>query len=215
MGMELWSGQKTRYVCQTPGHGSQAALMPPTFAFPWSPPALCCSGEGRVWPLGRRKGECKCSPPISAIKQVTVAESTPFHLTSGKIKIFWSSVWVVRGRQQAITNTMRRFSIGQAMWTSDMPMGTWQPIAWKGQTSPFPSSESLNCILRTATPSDGVKSSANGDAYILGIAVIKGWVGETMPLSERERQGSPYQPTFLNGRWKDEPIPALKDYFYQ
>lgn len=56
MCMESWSVQKPRYVCQTPG---QAALMPQTFAFHWSPAALHCSGKGRFGPLERRSGDCE------------------------------------------------------------------------------------------------------------------------------------------------------------
>lgn len=33
VGTESWSDQENHCVCQTPGHGSQAALMPQTFVF--------------------------------------------------------------------------------------------------------------------------------------------------------------------------------------
>jgi len=120
VGTESWSGQKPRCVCQTPGRGSQAALMPQSFAFRRSPAALHCGGEGRFWPLGRRIGDGVGMPFISLFCNETlgiVAKST-FHLThSGEMKWFWSSVRAVWGSQQATTNTMRRFSLGQPILT--------------------------------------------------------------------------------------------------
>lgn len=154
MGMKSWSCQKPCCVSQIPA----VAARPQIFAFHLSSAALHCNGNGRFWPLGRRRGECRCSSLISVIKQGIVAGSSPLHLTfSGKIKWFWSSVRIVRDSQQAITNTMRRFSLGQPIWPSDQLMGTRQPIPWKGKTMPLPSCGSLcKCLQQHPAYSNSV-----------------------------------------------------------
>lgn len=198
-GRELWSGQKTCYVCQTPGHGSQAALLPQTFDFHWPHG----SGEGKSWSLGRG-GERKCSSLIFAIEQ-GVAEKAPFHLTSsGKIKWLWSSVrFVWSTSRQSLTLYEQLFPRATNMNLRHAG-GHMAAHPMERSNYPFPSCGSLcrafSCILHTAIPPDGMKSSTNGNAYILGMVVIKGRAKKTMPLSERVRQRRPYQPTFLNWR---------------
>lgn len=77
----------------------------------------------------------------------------------------------------------------------------WQLLSQKGQTKPLPTCRwfcrACSSTLTAALLSDGAESPAKGNAYTLGILVIKEWGRVAIPLSERCRGGFISLP-FLN-----------------